>query len=184
MRHKLITSIGTGTVMWMGLFLVCAGSVTDAAGQSPATAKRPPANTTPGSGVGAGNGSGTGAGTGSGIGGATGSGIGLPAGSVVVIPNGNPAGQASGSGTGTIGGSGTGAANGSGTGTSTGTGTGTGSGTGTGTGSGTGIGTDASGGTNPAPLRTYIRELSGRCYYVTPQGAKRYVARRNCVVSP
>jgi hypothetical protein len=179
MRHETANNWFTWNTIG-GAFLMLALAI-GAAAQTKKTA----APAAPGSGVGGSNGSGVGGTTGVGTGTATGSGTGTPSGSVVAPPSGNATGQAGGAGIGSISGGGTGSASGTGTGASRGAGTGSGkgSGTGSGTGAGTGTNTGAStGGT--AARRTYIKEMNGRCYYVTAQGAKRYVARSNCAQFP
>lgn len=104
-------------------------------------------------------------GTGTGVSGATGTGVGGATGAGAGAATGNGVGAPSGSAMGTPNQNATGGA--------------TGSGTGTNTGSSTGLDT-----ARPVLPRTYIKEMNGRCYYVTTMGAKRYVARRQCALYP
>lgn len=166
MKHKILEYERKWTIVCVGIFLF--GAATEAVAQTrrarPApvtTVNRPQA----GSGVGSVTGSGLGTATGTGIGRVTGSGTGTSARSLIVTPAGRSAGSSTGNATGTQSGSATGTGNGNGTGSSSGGGTGT--------------GTDT-----PVITRTYIKELNGRCYFVTPQGLKHYVERRRCALYP
>jgi len=178
MKYHLLSNEQLIKIVLCGLLLFGAGVTSDLMAQSsdsrprPNTTVKTPVGTVPAaSPVGGATGAGVGTGTGTGTGSASGSGIGSPSGSVTASPTGNAAGQANGSGAGT--------ANGGGTGTSAGSGSGTGAGIGSGTGNGTGTAVGSTT-TTTSSERTYIKELNGRCYYVTPQGTKQFVARSNC----
>lgn len=146
-----------------GLFLLASGLYNQASGQTrPVRAVKPvvrPVAPAPGTGVGGANGSVT-------------------------------VGTSNGSGVGTASGASVGGANGSGMGTPSGTviavpgsnsaGNSNGSGVGANTAAAARVSTD----TPAVPQRTYIKELSGRCYYVTPLGEKHFVDRRQCALYP
>jgi hypothetical protein len=189
MKHKILTNKLRDTFLVLALLVLVAGTVTEVAGQTkktrPAPAapvKQPAGTVSHGSGVGGGTGSGVGGTTGTGTGTVNGSGIGTPSGSSTAVPNGNAAGQPTGNGAGTITGIGIGTGSGKGTGASSGEGTG--AATGNAIGANTGSSTGAATGIPVVGTRTYIKELNGRCYYVTPQGEKHYVNRRNCALFP